>query len=93
MDRMTIFIIKKINFVVMSTTIQLYALIVIGLIIFSACAVFSYTFAKKLDAPDLTDEERSKQEVNYFFSKIGSTIGFLIALIPSVKILQKGLYK
>ena len=74
-------------------TKKFYVYLVIGLLIFSIFAVFSYAADEKIDSGDLTLEELNKQRVIYLVSKIGSMIGFIIALIPSVRILQHGILK
>lgn len=65
-----------------------YALIAVGLIIFILGTVFAYAADKHLDAGDLPADELKKQDRIYAAAKIGSFIGFIIALIPSVRILQ-----
>ena len=67
---------------------QFYVFVVIGLLILVGCAVFSYAADKKLESGTLTPEEAASQRNIYALTKIGSMIGFIIALIPSVKILQ-----
>ena len=68
-------------------------MVVVGLIIFAACFVFSYAAKDKLKSDDLTADERSKQILIQSFSMIGLMIGFIIALVPSVFIFQKGIQK
>ncbi|WNY28222.1 hypothetical protein MmiEs2_04060 [Methanimicrococcus stummii] len=67
---------------------KFYAIVAIGLIIFAAGTLFAYPAKQNLKADDLPIEELHKQERIYAISKIASMIGFIIALIPSVKILQ-----
>lgn len=67
---------------------QFYVFVVIGLLILVGCAVFSYAADKKLESGTLTPEEAASQRNIYALTKIGSMIGFIIALVPSVKILQ-----
>jgi hypothetical protein len=71
-------------------TTKFYVYVAIGLLIFSFFAVLSYGAREKLDSGDLTPEEISDQRLIYAASKIGATIGFIVALIPSVRILQAG---
>jgi hypothetical protein len=71
-------------------TTKFYVFVAIGLLIFSFFAVLSYGAREKLNSEDLTPEETSNQRLIYAVSKIGSMIGFVIALIPSVRILQAG---
>jgi len=75
------------------TTKQFYVVVAIGLIIFATFAIFAYAAKDKLKSDSLTMEEQSKQILIQSFSQIGSFIGFLIALIPSVKILQREVQK
>ena len=97
-----IFIIPKSHFVLMSenqtflsqfTTKQFYVLVVIGILIASACFVFSYSAKAKSKSGTLTVEEEHKQAQIRVFASIGFVIGFIIALIPSILILQKELLK
>jgi hypothetical protein len=79
-------------------TRKFYVYVAIGILIFSIFAVFSYAAREKLDDEKanpgiLSPEEKSKQSQIYAFSKIGSMIGFIIALVPSVRILQYSLVK
>jgi hypothetical protein len=79
-------------------TRKFYVYVVIGILIFSIFAVFSYAASvkikdEKLNPGTLSPEEKSKQSQIYAFSKIGSMIGFIIALVPSVRILQYSLVK
>ena len=99
---MVIFIISKSYFVLMSedqpflsqfTTKQFYVLVVIGILIASACFVFSYSANAKSKSGTLTVEEEHKQAQIRVFASIGFVIGFIIALVPSIRILQKELLK
>jgi len=97
-----IFIIQKSYFVLMSenqsflsqfTTKQFYVLVVIGILIASACFVFSYSANAKSKSGSLTVEEEHKQAQIRVFASIGFVIGFIIALLPSILLLQKELLK
>ncbi|MDV0444530.1 hypothetical protein MmiAt1_00560 [Methanimicrococcus sp. At1] len=72
---------------------KFYAIVALGLIIFAAGTIFAYPAGVHLDDPDISAEEYAKQEKIYAVSKVGSMVGFIIALIPSVKILQNSLLK
>ncbi|MDL2260979.1 hypothetical protein LJC08_01875 [Methanimicrococcus sp. OttesenSCG-928-J09] len=72
---------------------RFYVIVVIGLLIFSIFAVFSYAAKSKYESGDLTPEDVAKQKNIYAVAKIMSFVGFLIALIPSVKILQNTIQK
>lgn len=75
------------------STKRLYVFVAIGILIFVLGTVFSYAAGQHLDAGDLPPEELVKQDRIYAVSKIGTFIGFLIALVPSVKILQGTIQK
>jgi len=75
------------------TTKKLYVMVAIGIIIFASCFVFSYAAKDKLKSDNLTAEERSTQNLILFVSTIGFMIGFIVALVPSVFIFQKGIQK
>jgi len=66
---------------------------VIGILILAAGAVCSYTAKEKLKSGGMTPEEEAVQRNIYAVSKIISMAGFIIAIIPSVKILQKEMVK
>ncbi|MDY0266609.1 MAG: hypothetical protein RBQ94_03015 [Methanimicrococcus sp.] len=68
-----------------------YAIVAVGLIIFSLCAVFSYASHSKIESGELSPEDLASQKKIYAVTKIGSMVGFIIALVPSVLILQKTL--
>ena len=72
---------------------QLYIFAVIGILILAAGAVVSYKAKEKLNLDGLPPEEETKARNIYAISKIVSMIGFIIALIPSVKILQNEVAK
>ncbi|MCL2863106.1 MAG: hypothetical protein FWE54_03320 [Methanimicrococcus sp.] len=72
---------------------QLYVFAAIGILILAAGAVCSYTSKDKLKSGALTADEEKMQSNIYAVSKIVSTIGFIIAIIPSVKILQNEVKK
>lgn len=74
-------------------TKRLYVFVAIGVLIFAIGTLFAYPADKHLDAGDLPPEELARQERIYAVSKIGSFIGFLIALVPSVQILQGTIQK
>lgn len=65
-----------------------YVIVAIGLIIFGLCAVFSYASHSKIESGTLSPEDLTAQRQIYVISKIGSMVGFIIALVPSVLILQ-----
>lgn len=67
---------------------KFYVLVAVGLIIFAAGTLFAYSAKSHLKAEDLPAEELVKQERIYAAAKILSMVGFVIALIPSVQILQ-----
>ncbi|MDR2944930.1 MAG: hypothetical protein LBU81_07645 [Methanosarcinales archaeon] len=73
---------------------KFYAFIALGLIIFAAGTLFAYSADSKSDDLKINGgsaEEILKQDHYYAAAKILSFIGFLIALIPSVQILQHAL--
>ena len=72
---------------------QLYIVVVIGLLIFAAGAVYSYLSKDKLKSGGLTPEEEAAESNIYALSKILSMAGFIIALIPSVQILKNEIQK
>lgn len=72
---------------------KFYVFVAIGLIIFGICTVFSYASKDKINSGDLSGDDLSTQKYIYSISKIGSMIGFIIALVPSVLILQKTVQK
>jgi len=72
---------------------QLYIFAMIGILVLAAGAVLSYTAKEKLKSDGLTPEEEAKESYIYAVSKIISMVGFIIALIPSVKILQNTIPK
>ncbi|MBZ3935025.1 hypothetical protein [Methanimicrococcus blatticola] len=67
---------------------KFYVLVAIGLIIFAAGTVFAYSAKSNLKDKDLPADDFQKQERIYAVAKIASMVGFIIALIPSVQILQ-----
>jgi TRAP-type C4-dicarboxylate transport system permease small subunit len=68
---------------------QLYAFIMIGIAISLIFLALSYSVKVKIESGQLTPEESTRQTIIYFLTCIGTTIGFIIALIPSVKIFQR----
>ncbi len=72
---------------------KFYALVAIGLIVFAAGTLFAYCAKSNLKAEDLPAEEFQKQERIYAAAKIISMVGFIVALIPSVQILQNTIQK
>ncbi|MCL2549474.1 MAG: hypothetical protein FWE78_00790 [Methanimicrococcus sp.] len=72
---------------------QLYILAVAGILILAAGAACSYMAKEKLKSGALTPEDEAAARNIYAVSKIVSMAGFIIALIPSVKILQNEVSK
>ena len=71
------------------TTKQLYVLVAIGVLISSIFVVLYF----KPGQGDLTEEEEfARARIRVFYSA-GFTIGFIISLIPSVRIFQNALPK
>jgi len=65
-----------------------YQFVVIGLAMLIIGIIFAYSSNQHLNAGTLPDEELSRQVLIFAASKVVSMIGFIIALIPSVRILQ-----
>jgi TRAP-type C4-dicarboxylate transport system permease small subunit len=68
-----------------------YMLVAVGLILLAAGTLFAYSANQHLEAGVLPPEELARQGGIYAAAKIISMIGFIIALIPSVRILQNAL--
>ncbi|MDV0446877.1 hypothetical protein MsAg5_07400 [Methanosarcinaceae archaeon Ag5] len=75
------------------STKQFYTFVALGLIILVLFSFFAYTSKTKLKDDTLTPDEISTQSTIYVISKIGQVVGFLVALIPSIGILQKEITK
>lgn len=72
---------------------KFYVIVAIGLLIFAGGALFAYGAKTKLSSDTLLPEERSQQTLIFVVSQMTSLIGFIVALIPSVKILQNTVQK
>lgn len=72
---------------------KFYIFVAIGLIIFAAGTLFAYSAKHHLDDKSLPAEDQQREERIYAAAKIASMIGFIIALIPSVQILQHTIQK
>ncbi|WNY24589.1 hypothetical protein [Methanolapillus millepedarum] len=75
------------------STKQFYTFVAIGLILLVLFSFFAYTSKAKLKDETLSPEEETTQSTIYIISKIGQVVGFLVALVPSIGILQKEIEK
>ncbi|MCL2141867.1 MAG: hypothetical protein FWH46_03200 [Methanimicrococcus sp.] len=68
---------------------QLYAFVLVGILISLTFLMLSYSVKLKIDSGQLTPEESDRQKLIFAFTIIGTTIGFVIAIVPCVKVFQR----
>ena len=70
---------------------QLYIFVVIGIVIVLLFAAIAISAKLKINSDQLTPEDLDRQTLIFAASTISKTIGFIIALVPCIKIFQRDL--
>lgn len=60
-------------------------LILIGIVLLVAGAFSTWTIRKSLNSGDLSEDEDAAYQKYYFIAKMVFLVGFIVALVPSVK--------